>query len=124
MPESLIIEAGYKTPKVVLDKANNTFELSGASFIENDDFYHPIMEWIEEYVKDPNPETVFVVKLNFINTVSSKVLALMVMKLAELNDQGHQVKINWHYESYDEDIKQHGEDLSRASGITFEFIEY
>ncbi len=123
MLKTLRIDGEYKTPTVVLDKENSVFEFTGASFIESTDFYDPVIEWIDTYMQNPSPETTVVFKLNYINTMSSKVLSLIMMKLAKLQQEGHRVFIKWFYEDWDEDIKESGEELASSAGLPYELIE-
>ncbi len=62
--EVINIKGTYDTPTVILDVANNVFEIAGRSYPEDTaEFYIPILEWIGNYVKSPNKETTFVFKL-------------------------------------------------------------
>jgi hypothetical protein len=79
--EPLRIKGTYSTPTVVLDKDGEIFELSGRSLPDDvATFYSPILQWIDEYSKEPNDKTVFNFKLVYFNTATSKLLLNIMMK--------------------------------------------
>lgn len=65
--DTYIKESTRSEPKVLLDKENNTFEMLGKSLPENvNDFYNPILAWLEIYAQSPNPQTKFVMKFIYL----------------------------------------------------------
>src|SRR5688572_31551773 len=71
--EILNLEGTADTPKIILDKGNGIFEISGRSLPEDSvEFYGPVLEWISNYAKAPNATTHFSFKLEYFNTSSSK----------------------------------------------------
>jgi hypothetical protein len=117
----LNIESSEDTPKVVLNKDKGVFEISGRSIPEDSTaFYAPILEWIEEYKKTPNPTTNFSFKFEYLNTSSSKLVQEVLSALEEL--QG--VTVIWNYKKNDDDMKEIGEDFSSLAAIPFEFKTY
>src|SRR5687767_955381 len=71
----LNLEGTEDTPKIILDKKNGIMEISGRSLPEDStEFYKPVLDWIENYANDPNSSTVFVFKLEYFNTASSKLI--------------------------------------------------
>ena len=47
--EILNLEGTEDTPKIILDKKNGIFEISGRSLPEDSaEFYRPVLEWIEQ----------------------------------------------------------------------------
>ena len=64
--EVKIIEQTDDTPGVVLDKDKNEFRFNGKSLPEDvNAFYNPILEWIMEYSKNPNPETLVEFRMEY-----------------------------------------------------------
>ncbi len=122
--EKLIIEADIDIPAMVLDKEANCFEISGKSLPEDVvKTYLPVLNWIDQYVKDPLDETVFVFKLNYLNTASTKAMTQIVHRLKTLIDNGKKLKVNWYYELDDFDMKKLGSDISFFTGVPFDFFE-
>ena len=111
------------TPTVILDVANDLFEISGRSLPEDvAAFYNPIIDWIEKYNQSPKVKTVFNFKLVYFNTASSKMLLDILMKLEELFHAGKEVLIKWHYADDDEDMKEAGEEYADIVDIPFEQV--
>lgn len=115
------IEGTEDTPAVILDKNNGVFELSGRSLPEDAaGFYQPIIDWLNEYSSQANPETEFVVKLEYFNTASSKLLLDVLTCLEEISD----AKVSWYYYEDDEDMMEAGEEFSELVEVPFSLKEY
>ena len=119
--EILNLEGTEDTPKIILDKKNGIFEISGRSFPEDSaEFYRPVLEWIEKYGKEPNASTDFVFKLEYFNTASSKLILDVLSSLGR-----HQsMKILWYFHEDDEDMEEAGQEFSELVEIPFEFKTY
>ena len=114
----LHIEGGDDTPNVLLDKSNGIFEISGRSLPEDSvTFYTPVMNWITEYRKAPNPSTDFTFKLDYFNTASSKIILDLLKMLSEIEG----VTIVWYSDEDDEVIKEAGEEYSEQVNVPFVF---
>jgi hypothetical protein len=123
--EPLIIKDGESTPKISLDKEKNKFEISGICLPEDVfTFFAPVFKWIEEYIKQPNPTTEFIIKLNYFNTASSKIILDILIKLEELKKKGFEVKISWYHLEMDEDILSTGKEFESMLSIPFKFISH
>lgn len=114
------------TPYTLLDADNGIIRIEGRSIPENViDFYQPILNWIDEYAKEPKNKTEVHFKLEYFNTSSSKRLFDIMKKveniaLPDLNT----VFINWYYEEDDEDIYFAGNDYKALiTRIDFNLIE-
>src|SRR4051812_34322115 len=102
----ILIEATEERPKVVLDAEKNGFEISGRSFPpDSSEFYDPIVTWLNEYIKEPNPHTLFNFKLEYFNSSSQKYFFKILSILQQLNKSGNSVNVNWHYKTDDDDLK-------------------
>ncbi len=122
-PFSLIIEPTSKTPKVILNADIGVFEISGRSIPEDSiGFYRKILEWVDEYSKNPNPQTNFKFHLEYFNTSSSKVLLDLFRKLEKMYKAGHDVKITWYYDAEDEDMEETGEDYKALLSLPFDLV--
>ncbi|MFP4620458.1 MAG: DUF1987 domain-containing protein [Bacteroidales bacterium] len=121
--ESLSIEGTNKTPSVKLDPSG-VIEIKGRSIPENSiEFYRPIVEWLDEYAKNPNKETTVNVQLEYFNTSSSKCILDIFKKLESLKKARNEVVINWYYEEDDEDMLESGEDYESIIRLPFKMIE-
>lgn len=111
------------TPTVILDVANDLFEIAGRSLPEDvAAFYNPIIEWMDKYNQSPKVKTVFNFKLVYFNTASSKMLLDILMKLEELHNAGKDVVVRWHYAEDDEDMKEAGEEYADIVDVPFEQV--
>jgi len=123
--ESLYINETQSTPKVILDKMNQQFEISGNSLPEDVmGFYTPILNWMEKYIENPNPQTIFVFKLYYFNSASSKVILDILTAIEQLIKDGHDAKIDWYYLEVDEDMLSTGNEYAELLKIPFNFIPY
>ncbi|GAB4296847.1 MAG: hypothetical protein Kow0068_21220 [Marinilabiliales bacterium] len=121
---SLIIKGTDDTPEIVLDLSEKKFKLSGKSLPENAiDFYKPVHEWIENYVKSPLKETSIDFKLEYFNTASAKQIAKMLKTLEQIQPP-NKVTIKWYYQKIDTDMYDSGTRYSKLINLDFELIEY
>ncbi len=119
----LKIESTHKTPKVYLDPEEGVFEISGRSIPEDSvGFYKPILEWLDEYGKNPNEKTEFKFELEYFNTSSSKNILELLKRLEEIYEKGHDVKVIWYYDEDDEDMEETGEDYQALLKVPVELI--
>jgi len=120
---ALVIQAeGDTTPAVVLDSSKNIFEIKGWSHPEDAiHFYGPVLAWLTEYEKSPNPQTEFHFNYDYYNTASSKQIFRMI-SLLETVAAKSKTTIHWHYEKDDEDMLAAGERFSKMSTIPFKFV--
>jgi Domain of unknown function (DUF1987). len=118
--KSLLFEESGSSPRVELDQIKGVFQIIGKSFPEDvKTFYIPVIEWIQEYVKEPNPETIFEVSLEYFNTASSKMLLVVLSQLKEIQKQGKVVKVIWSYPENDMEIEDAGTEFSDVINIPF-----
>lgn len=123
--EALIRQGDQTYPTIVLDPANDRFEISGKSVPEDTEtFYRPVIKWLEEYAKNPNDETKFLIKLDYLNVTSSKRILYILFKLNELLKKGKKVSVSWYYMEDDELSLEDGHDFAFMVKIPFEFIKY
>jgi hypothetical protein len=118
----LNIEPTKKTPEIRASK-NGIIKIAGRSIPEDPmKFYEPLSRWIEEYAKNPAPQTEVHVQLEYFNSGTSKILITLLRQLVELKPRSD-VKIKWCYESGDDDIYERGDYFSSLLETEFEFIE-
>jgi hypothetical protein len=123
--EIFIRQGGAQVPKVILDKEKNRFEISGHSLPEDVfSFYNPILEWLDNYMKSPNENTEFVLKMSYFNTASSKMIYEILNRLSILYENGHNVRVKWYYADDDEDMEEAGKEYAEMVDIPFDFIPY
>ena len=123
--EALRIQATHKTPEVLFDPGNETFEIKGKSIPDDaEEFYSSVLEWFDDYVANPNNSTTLRIDLEYFNISSSKRLLFLLYKLNELGTRGMDVKIVWKYNERDEDMFEVGQDYAFMVKVPFEFVAY
>jgi len=121
--DSLIYKETEDTPEIIFNPTEGIFKISKISVPEDAyQFYEPVLQWLKDYEKNPNPETIVNFDLEYVNTASSKQL-IQIMLLLEKIAQKSKVTIKWYYEAIDEDMQSLGERYNKLVKITFEFIE-
>ena len=119
--EILHIEGADDTPKIIFDKSNGIFEISGRSLPEDSaEFYRPVLEWLRNYAKEANSKTDFVVKLEYFNTSSSKLILDVLSTLEDISG----ATVQWYHHEDDEDMEEAGQEFSELVEIPFEFKTY
>lgn len=123
--EIVNIGATDETPKVNFNTGEGIFEMSGKSLPEDVTvFYNPILTWLDGYALEPNSETVFVLKMDYFNTASSKLILDILLKLEEIHEEHGGIKIEWYYREDDEDMEEAGDEFSDIVDLPFELKEY
>ncbi|MCH8330141.1 MAG: DUF1987 domain-containing protein [Bacteroidetes bacterium] len=108
-----------------MNPENGIFSIEGKSYPENVmRFYQPVFDWLVEYGKSPNEETKLIVKLDYHNTATMKVLLYIMNKLSKMQGEGHKILIQWFYAGEEEESREEGEDLLQEMDLPFEFISY
>ncbi|WP_066633768.1 DUF1987 domain-containing protein [Labilibacter marinus] len=127
----LTIDSTPNSPKIWFDTDKSIFEVSGESRPENASiFYKNVIDWVIDFessltqqgLPDKTPYT-FNFNLEYFNSTSAKFILDFLKKLGHLHSLGHQIVIRWHYEDDDEDMLEVGQEMSKMSKISFEFIE-
>jgi hypothetical protein len=122
--DKLIIEPTLNSPRVVLDPAENRFEFSGESRPENvRSFYLPVLEWLESFSGTASGTYSFVFDFEYFNSTSAKYILDVFKILHGIQERGSQVQVKWHYEEDDEDMYEVGLEMSRMSGLDFEYVK-
>ncbi|MBN2519753.1 MAG: DUF1987 domain-containing protein [Bacteroidales bacterium] len=122
--EPISIESTPKTPSVKFDSEKGVLEIKGRSIPENSiEFYKPLVDWLEDYSKQPFKKTEVNIQLEYFNTSSSKCILDVFKKLESINQGGNEVLINWYYEEDDEDMLEAGEDYESIIKVPFKMIE-
>ncbi|MFN8255161.1 MAG: SiaB family protein kinase [Bacteroidales bacterium] len=121
---ALIVDDTKETPRIHFDPGNNIFEISSRSLPEDaDEFYLPVLRWLESYAEKPNPKTIFTFKLDYYNTASARYITRIVKLLDDIS-KNNEVKVYWYYREIDEDMQAMGEEYQEMTEMDFELIEY
>lgn len=112
------------SPEIELDLELGTIDFVGRSLPANSEvFYDRVYRWIEEYLKQPKERTTVNMRLDYLDTSSSKHFYNIFDRLSAANEHGKRVQVNWHYEIGDEEMAEAGKDYQRLFPMQFNFIE-
>ena len=109
-----------KSPRVNLDPEAGLVELGGRSIPENTEgVYRPLIEWIEEYIKEPKDKTLVKINFEYFNSSSAKYLIRFLEYFSTLKKSGKEVVVNWYYD--DDELQEYGEDFQDVLEMKFNF---
>jgi hypothetical protein len=119
--EKYVIQEELKNcPGIIYYPDDNRLELFGRSIPENPELiFRRLDEWITLHFKKNNGLDVNI-KLEYINSGSSKYLYEILKSLTGYNRSGKLVKMKWLYEEDDEGMLELGEHYRDTAGIPLE----
>jgi len=118
----LRIQATKSSPEILLNP-EGMIRIRGRSIHENMfEFFKPIEDWVNEYIKSPADVTCVDMSLEYFNSASAKLLIQLFQKISHVQLKNKKFIINWYYEEGDEDIFERGEYFSSVLKIPFNFI--
>ncbi len=118
--QDLIIQGTNKTPSIDF-KINGELKIEGRSIPENTyDFYKPIVNWVET-LKNSIPSSItLTVKLEYINTSSSKLILEIFKILDEIfTSKKSEVEIVWLYDYDDDENREEGHNYKSELNVPF-----
>jgi hypothetical protein len=120
----LISPGSNDTPSINFDPETGVLFLGGSSLPENVlEVYKPVSDWLDEYTKNPNPETEINFAFEYLNTASSHMLMQIMEKVLALKEKCRQLKINWYYDVGDHDMRDFGEELSELAHMDINLVQ-
>lgn len=101
------------------------FKLSGNSILSDPrKFFQPIVEWVDDYIKNPMDKTTVDLKLEYVDTASVQSVFDIMRLFKPLQDRDKEVVVNFYFEFDDPELLELGEIMEGRLGIKFNFIEY
>jgi hypothetical protein len=95
------------TPAVRMDHKEGRVFMAGDSYPENPfEFFQPIIDWIDTFLKENSRPLAFDLELIYLNTSSIRAMMDIFDRLEEAHQGGRQVNVLW---SYDPDNERVGE---------------
>ena len=121
--ESIRIEKTQKAPLFVL--RDGYIRLSGRSIPQNaGQLYKICIDWVEQYVQTPAPDTKVDLYFEYIDTSSIRCVVDILSKLSQIPESGNnRVEINWYYERDDEDSLDLGAYIQAHLKTPFNIIQ-
>ncbi len=116
------VDGNQHRPTVELNAETGILIFDGRSILENTiRFYEPIVDWVDNYLKNPAPKTELRMRLEYFNTSSSKYFLNIIDNVARSFKAGHDAEVIWYHS--DEDMLELGEDYSQMMEVPFTFID-
>ncbi len=113
-----------KTPTIKFDFNSGELEIEGRSIPENTiDFYKPLMDTLDKYLSNVRSTTVAHIKLEYLNTSSSKCILSVFKKLEDAKNAGSHVLINWYYQEDDDEMLETGEEYQSIVNVPFKMVQ-
>ncbi len=121
--KKLFIKPENIIPGILLDPESGKLKFYGKSCpVDVSQYYSPVFEWIDEYIKNPKEKTVMEFYLSYFNTPSAMVIMQIMNKMESLVKLGKDVTIRWFYHENDENLKEAGEDYKTIINVKFELV--
>jgi len=123
--KDLLIEKTYSTPTVHFDSKTGLLKIEGRSIPENPSlFYDQVVNWVNEYFNTlTNISIRLDIKLDYINSGSSKAILSLLKNLKNHCDNGKNCQVNWHFEEDDESIRDLGKHFKSVLKMSFNLVE-
>jgi len=112
-----------KTPEVFLNPDGNVKIIGRAIDESRTKFSEQILTWIDDYLMKPAVSTEVIIALEYMNSFNSIIMASILKKLYQLNEQSKKISIKWYVEDDDDDLFERGEYISTTFNIPIEFIK-
>ena len=121
-----ILAPSPKTPAVKFSSATGVLEMSGRSILEiSNEFFEPIIEWVDDYEKNPPSETTVLARFEYFNTNASKSILNFFRRLELMHNKGiSRVKIKWFCEQDDEAMEEAGAEYQQLLTLPFEVVSH
>ena len=112
-------------PRIDFDASSNVLEIAGESYHEyTTEFYQPVFEWLENFLKEEGKTIVMNFKMTYFNTSSSRrFIEILTMLEDYQKDKSGNVTVNWYFEENDVDMEESGEEYAEDVDLPFNLIE-
>lgn len=124
MDDLQIPETKY-TLAINFNAREGVLEMTGSSYPASAvDFFDPIFTWVREYIATAGGPIQLDLKLNYLNTSSTKCILDILEILESYFKRGGAVRVNWYYAEDDEDIMETGEEIAEDIELPLNLIAY
>lgn len=123
--DNLTIEVAKDTLGVHCDTQRGVIDMNGISYPQDAaEFFSPVFDWLDCYIEQLHAPLTLNLRINYLNTSSTKCLFDLIDTMENYFKAGGDVKINWYYKQDDEDIKETGLEFKEEMVLPFEIIPY
>ena len=119
------IKKTFNTPEIHIVASDGTVRIEGRAIPEDPgDFFEKAILHLNEYYYQPQLLTKINIKLEYVNSGSSKYL-LEILRIIKKNyEKGHDCIINWYYEEDDESIQELGNHYRDTIKVPFRLVDF
>jgi len=122
--KNLIIEPTEKTLKIHFNAEKGFLEIEGVSYPESSrQFFQILNEWIESYISNIGKAVTLNLKIQYLNSTSTKYMMDFLSILESFYKKGGDVNVKWYYEEGD-DMEEMGEEFADELNLPLEIIPY
>jgi hypothetical protein len=115
--ENLVITGTETTPQITFTKETGTLLIEGKSLVDDaKTFYKPVLDWLRNYSNQPAKQTELAIKLEYLNTDTSKQFLDLFNQLEKVPN----ARVVWNFSDEDEDMEEMGQELAELVTIPFE----
>lgn len=123
--ENLEIEKTKFSLHIHCDVNTGKCAMIGSSYPENAfEFFTPVLLWMERYISEKAGPLALELRLEYLNTSSSKCILDLFKMLEDYRRQDGDVNVIWYYEQDDEDMMETGEEFLEDLKLPFELKVY
>ena len=120
---NLDISATASTPTVVTNFDAGTMEMRGDSYPENSfEFFAPLVEWVQTYLKKPDSAFNLDLYLLYLNTSSVRAMMDIFELLEDAHHSSHAVAVRWFYDEDNDRIAELAEEFKEDCSFSFEIL--
>lgn len=122
---SIEIKASKDTLGISCDVETGIINMEGISYPQDAaEFFSSIFDWLNKYTNEINSSLTLNLRINYLNTSSTKCLFDLIDSIEEYYKQGGVVQVNWYYLEGDEDIKETGLEFKEDMILPFTMIAF
>jgi hypothetical protein len=123
--DDFFVKRTFNTPEVELKPAEGILKIEGRSIPEDPgEYYDIILQKLEDYYRSPQKITNIEIKLEYINSGSSKYMLELFRIVKQNYEKGSDCIVNWFYEEDDESILELGQHYQNTIKIPFKMVGY
>jgi hypothetical protein len=123
--DDLYLKKTFNSPEIDFVAGTGEMSLEGRSIPEDPgEFYERLLDWMNEYFLHPAEKTTMNIKLEYINSGSSKYMLELLRILKVNHEAGRDVLVKWYFEEGDESIEELGQHYEQTMQVPFEIIEF
>jgi hypothetical protein len=123
--EDIYLKKTFNSPEIEFISTSGELNIEGRSIPEDPgEFFEKLIHWLRDYFLNPVENTVMSIKLEYINSGSSKYMLELLRILKVNHEKGKNVFVKWYFEEGDESIEELGLHYEQTMQIPFEIIEF